>query len=160
MELITPEAKIEEVDALLDDYQEKVGLRIDRNLDSVKYLNLSQTDLLRMGPDEVDIAAVALAQYNTYLQKILNKEVARVNWCEAYIKVSIAKSCPNFNAYSYEERRSLAIGDNDWSCKLNKLKIAAQSRVDRLTNISMALSTQIKTLLSLSQSKRARLGKS
>ncbi len=124
---------IEQIDKSLEEYEKNCGIpNTGANEEIEKYFNLSRTQLQKLSADECGEMAYMLAQYNFHLQKCSNTETSRRNWAEDMLKKMTISKVGDYRGYSYEERRLAAIADNEATVKLDKVRIWANMRIDKL----------------------------
>jgi hypothetical protein len=97
-----------------------------------------------------------LGIYALHLQTVYNKEQSRVNWANDNLRRIMANTVHNNQGRSAEERRLIAIKENEYARKLDELKTWAQMIVDRLAFESARVEFIARAFLSLQQSKRQR----
>jgi hypothetical protein len=86
----------------------------------------------------------------------VNREQARVRWAEEAVKRIIANKLRGAGSTycSYEERKLLAIRNDDAALKVDGLRIKAQLRIDRISYMATRVENVAKALLDLQQTKR------
>lgn len=94
---------------------------------------LNKDELEKSSPDQLAQKAIVLANFAFHVQKNYNIEAAKFNWAESNIKIAVAKQLNQYNAYSFEERKLLAIADNEYAQNLQNMQIEAKYRMDRLS---------------------------
>lgn len=120
----------------LDEWDIKIGLPkfqppAGKN-DAIRLMENSSQDRQKMTPDECADAAVTLAQYGAYIARasqILESESSLLK--DQIIRV-LADSVPNQKAYSPEERRTLALCENDECYQMEADRIATVTKAKRL----------------------------
>lgn len=133
----TVEERIEKLDNLLDEYEGRIGLskyneNYSKSEEVGEYLSYSRDQLEALSPQDLGGIAYILLQYSIFIQRSLNREVAKIKWAESMMKEIVADKLNNYSGYSYAEKYGKAIKDNDYTIKLNSLQRAAQQRSDRL----------------------------
>lgn len=132
----TIDSRLEQLEKILDEYENSVGMKLDFTQDDVNenesLLAVSLSRAKNLTPRECGEYAVALQRYATYLQKLINKEQSRVTWAEESIKKIIAPRLQQQRGSSYEERKMSAIRENDAAQKLDRIRVNAQIRINRL----------------------------
>jgi hypothetical protein len=118
----------------LDEFENRHGLPPlgEPNVELLKYLDLTAAQLKGMDAEECGIGSVLLAQYSAYLQRVNNQERASIDWCEDNLQAIIRPRLPKVFGYSWEERRSNAIGESDQAKRFEQLMVAAKSRSARI----------------------------
>lgn len=150
-----PKARMDKIVAALDEYERSVGLpEIVPHSEAEQYLNMTHIELNRLTAIQCGEAAVVLAQYAFHIQRSHNKELARANWAEDSTDREVAASLNQHSAYSFKERRLLAVADNDYAVNLDKIKTWAKARAERLAYLATRVEFLSKTMLDLQQTKR------
>ena len=153
--LLTANQSMEKLDKALLDYETSCGLpKITVNSEAEQYLNMNHGQLQKMSAELCGEAAVVLAQYGLHLQRCYNTELARMNWAAESCKRSVSIKINQYKGASYEERRMMAIMDNEYAFKLEKIRSYAQARSEKLSYISSKVEFLARTFLELQQTKR------
>jgi hypothetical protein len=151
----TPEAKLVEIEKILDNYQTRKGiLALQSKNEAEKYLNLPQAEIRTLQADECFEAGIILCQYATFVQEAYNRELTRANWAESEIKRTVTKQMKQYNSPSADERRYLAIMGDEYTAKLDKLRMWAQALADRLSFMANRVDATARAYLSLAQHRR------
>tara|TARA_R110000765_G_scaffold425619_1_gene538938 strand:- start:131 stop:622 length:492 start_codon:yes stop_codon:yes gene_type:complete len=151
------EDRIEAVESMLEEYEKSVGVSlIFKPEGDIYHLNLRMDSLRKMSPEECGEFAFSLAQKSLYLQHEINKQTQRINWAKTNIDMMIAGNIDSYGSkYTpYENRKMLAIKDNDYTIKLYEVIVKAQQIIDRLSYIPNKISYMSKTLIELQTTKR------
>ena len=120
-----------------------------------KYLALSREQLGKLIPSDCSEISYLLSEYAFHLQRSYNRELTRINWATSNIKQIIIKDMQQLNKYNpYIERFEEAIKNNEIATRLNKIKIYAQQRADRINFLASQINTRISILLSLQNNKK------
>ena len=147
--------RLDELDTVLDGYVNSVGIKYTSPNNEVdKYINMSRIELCKYTREELGEIAYLLDAFAFHLQKELNKEQTRVNWAASNIALEVAKLAQQYKGYSYEERSKQAIDEHEGLRKLEKIRIYAQSRLDRLSYLPAKLNKMSDSLQQLQQSKK------
>jgi hypothetical protein len=143
------------VEKIVEDYQTKKGISSIKVKNGVDlYINMGKAELKTLSREECAEACVILTNYAAYLQEVYNKEVARANWAESEIKRILASQTKQYYAPSHEERKAMAIKDNEYASALSKVKTWAQNVADRLSFMAHRIDAIAKAYQQLSQAKR------
>ncbi|NBW09730.1 MAG: hypothetical protein EBR82_17075 [Caulobacteraceae bacterium] len=151
--------QVEEWDRVLDEYEQSIGLGkysdihnfTDEELNN--YLGMSRDVIEKLTPEDCCQISLRLAQYAFFLQRTLNREIARHNWAEESIKETIADDINNYKGYGYVEKSNQAIKHNDKANALNRIKKYAKQRMDRLSYLSNGIKNLSDILLSVQKTK-------
>lgn len=146
--------QLEFMDNILNEYEKSHKIQFTAPNDIDKYLNLELEQLRKMSP--VDIAEVSylLSRFSGYVQKQYNIEMVRMNWAEHQIKKVITGQLHQYKAPSYEERKQLAIMDNEAARKLDEIRNYAKLRAERVAFISTKLNDMSRSLIDLQKARR------
>lgn len=150
--------KVKEWDDILDEYETSVGLPAYSNnqfsnAELEHYFSMDRKVLETMTPQDCGEIAYRLGQFSFYVQRSINRELARVNWCEENIKEVIADEINTYKGYGYLEKSIQAIKHNDSANALNKIKKYAKMRSDRLQYIANSIKNLSDILLNIQRSK-------
>jgi hypothetical protein len=155
----TTQEEVQYWDKILDDYEKTLSLPEYGASCSVQeseindYLSMSRDQIEKLNPEDCAQIAYRLSQFGFYLQRSLNREIARFNWSEESIKESIADEINNYKGYGYLEKSLQAIKHNDRASNLYKIKKYAQQRMDRLSYLSNNIKNLSDILLSIQRTK-------
>lgn len=155
----TAKEELNHWDTILDEYENSIGLGkysdthsfTDNELSN--YLNMNRDAIEKLGPEDCAQISYRLAQYAFFLQRTLNREIARHNWAEENIKDAIADEINNYKGYGFLEKSLQAIKHNDKATALNKIKRYAQQRMDRLSYLANSVKNLSDILLSVQRTK-------
>jgi hypothetical protein len=130
-----------QLDEILDQYEKQNGLNFPTvNEDMSGYLNMSRDYIESLDRDERSLIALRLAQYSLYVQRLINRERARVSFCDATIRNICARDWINYDKYFQYDIRVAAIAlENDVISKVLKIKNHAQIRVLDLENVPFSI---------------------
>ena len=157
--LKTSKEEVKYWDDILDEYESSIGLGkysenhnfTDNELN--KYFTMSRDEIEKLSPEDCAQIAARLAQYAFFLQRTLNREIARHNWAEENIKETIADEINNYKGYGFLEKSLQAIKHNDKANTLNKIKRYAQQRMDRLSYLATSVKNLSDIMLSVQRTK-------
>ena len=152
------EERLGKIDLLLQEYESGLGIpkTFKINTQDVEgYLQMSRDELKILDMEECAEISFALSQASFYIQKESNKERAKFNWADAQINGIIASKVSEYKGASFEERKLKAISDNSATMTLNKIKVNAKLRIDRLDGISQQIQFMSKSINDLKFAKRA-----
>ena len=153
----TIEERLGNIDQLLSEYESAIGIPKIYKINTQKiqeYLQMDRDELKTLNAEDCSEISFALSQASFYVQKEHNKENAKYNWAEAQINGLIAAKVSEYKGYSFDERKLKAIADNSAAIKLQKIKVEAKLRIDRLNGISSQLQYMSKTMNDLKFAKR------
>jgi len=138
---LTADERMEAATKILNDYEAHAGLPTPVSPGSEEelqeYFSMSRDEIERLSAEGCASIAYRLAQYALYIQRLNNRECARLNWAKAVLSESIAKDYSNYSKYTkYEVRVALMAEENTYVDRIQKIINAAQLRLDRLSFLS------------------------
>lgn len=145
-------------DKILDEYEYSIGLaEYATNIISTeeinKYTSMSRDEIEKLSPEDCAQISYRLSQFSFYLQRSLNREIARYNWADENIKDVIADEINNYKGYGYIEKSIQAIKHNEKASGLNSIKKYAKQRGDRLQYLANSIKNLSDIMLSIQKSK-------
>lgn len=146
-------------DDILDEYENSIGLGTYSDSHSFTenelnlYFTMNRDAIEKLNPEDCAQISYRLAQYAFFLQRTLNREIARHNWAEENIKETIADEINNYKGYGFMEKSLQAIKHNDKAISLNKIKKYAQQRMDRLSYLANSVKNLSDIMLSVQRTK-------
>jgi Ribonuclease G/E len=114
--------------------------------------------LEKFTPEDCGQISYRLTQFSLHIQRTINREIARANWAEENIKVTIADDINAYKGYGYIEKSYQAIKHNEKANALNKIKIYAKQRVDRLSYIANSVKNLSDILIAIQKTKMVKHG--
>lgn len=151
--------QVEEWDKILDEYETSVGLGKYTEIQSFTneelngYFTMSRDTMEKLTPEDCAQISMRLCQYALFLQRTLNREIARHNWAEESIKETIADEINNYKGYGFVEKSLQAIKHNDKANALNRIKKYAKQRMDRLSYIANSIKNLSDILITIQKTK-------
>jgi hypothetical protein len=151
--------QVSEWDRVLDEYEKSIGISTyethnkftEDELNS--YFTMNRDAIEKLTPEDCAQIAMRLSQYALFVQRTLNREIARHNWAEESIKETIADEINNYKGYGYVEKSLQAIKHNDKASSLNKIKKYAKQRMDRMSYIANNIKNLSDILLAVQKTK-------
>ena len=156
---MTTKEQVEEWDRILDEYEKSIGLGSYSESQYFSedelngYFSMSRDIIEKLTPEDCAQISLRLAQYALFLQRTINREIARHNWSEESIKETIADEINNYKGYGYIEKSLQAIKHNEKANGLNRIKKYAKQRIDRLSYISNNIKNLSDILLAVQKTK-------
>jgi uncharacterized protein (UPF0335 family) len=155
--------ELQEWDNILDEYESTIGLPkyVSTALPETElnqYLTMSRDEIEKLSPEDCAQISYRLGQFSFHIQRTINRELARLNWSEDNIKVVIADEINNYKGYGFVEKSLQAIKHNDRASSLNKIKIFAKQRSDRLSYLANSIKNLSDILLSIQKTKMVKHG--
>jgi hypothetical protein len=151
--------QVEEWDRILDEYEKSIGLGTYSDIHNFteeelnSYFSMSRDVIEKLTPEDCAQISLRLAQYALFLQRTINREIARHNWAEESIKESIADEINNYKGYGYIEKSLQAIKHNDKASGLNRIKKYAKQRMDRLSYLANNIKNLSDIILAVQKTK-------
>jgi len=159
----TAKEELQDWDVLLDEYENQLGLPkynpgvlSEQELNG--YLTMSRDELEKLTPEDCGQISYRLGQFSFHIQRTINREIARHNWADENTKAAIADDINNYKGYGYIEKSNQAIKHNDKAQALNKIKIYAKQRTDRLSYLANSMKNLSDILLSIQKIKSTKYG--
>lgn len=154
----TSKEELQYWDSVLDTYENSLGLpeyntSIFGSEEINKYLSMTRDEIEKLTPEDCAQISYRLAQYCFFIQRTLNREIARNNWADCSIKEVIADEINNYKGYGYIEKSLQAIKHNDKASGLDKIKKYAQQRIDRLSYLAGNIKNLSDIILSVQKTK-------
>ncbi|NBT07572.1 MAG: hypothetical protein EBS98_02100 [Chitinophagia bacterium] len=159
MSVRTSKDELKYWDDILDEYENSIGLGIYSDVHGFTdselniYFTMNRDAIEKLSPEDCAQISYRLAQYAFFLQRTLNREIARHNWAEENIKETIADEINNYKGYGFMEKSLQAIKHNDKAVSLNKIKKYAQQRMDRLSYLANSVKNLSDIMLSVQRTK-------
>jgi hypothetical protein len=156
----TAKEELQDWDNILDEYEKGLGIPKYNNAGMPEqelnnYLTMDRTELERITPEDCSQISYRLAQFSFYIQRTINREIARNNWADETIKMVIADEINNYKGYGYVEKSLQAIKNNEKAQAINKIKIYSKQRTDRLSYLANSIKNLSDILISIQKIKLA-----
>lgn len=155
----TAKERIEELDRILDDYINKIGIKYSeiQSTDEIStYLTMERGSLSKLSCEDCAEITVLLQSFAFHLAKEQGREKARLGWVKEQLYKGVDTTQFGNSYAKYEEKRALAIKGDEYLSKLNEILIYAQARVDRIENLSHRVEAIARSFSELRQSKYKR----
>jgi hypothetical protein len=154
----TSKEELQYWDKILDEYETSIGLSeysasVISSQEINTYTSMSRDEIEKLNPEDCAQISYRLAQYSFYLQRTLNREIARYNWAEETVKETIADEINNYKGYGYLEKSYQAIKHNDKAQSLHKIQKYAKQRMDRLSYLANGIKNLSDVILSVQKIK-------
>ena len=123
----------------IDDWIEDRNVDLVRKNDDVeRILNMRSDTISSLTPAEILSYSFILFSHAEYLQSLYNKEKSVVNFCGDSIWFIIGNKMDNYGGQyaKWEVRYFSAIKENPLASELNRLKLIAEARANRLKDKS------------------------
>jgi hypothetical protein len=154
----TSKEEIANWDKILDEYENGLGLPNYANSNIPEdelqnYLMMTRTDLEKLTPVDCAEIGYRLSQYSFYVQRSLNRELSRLNWVEENIRMVISEDINNYKGYGYVEKAYQAIKHNSRATSLQKVKMYAKQRSDRLSYLANSIKNLSDSIINVQKAK-------
>lgn len=149
--------KLAQVEQLLEEYEQSIGLNKKDHHKEPDYID--RQTLLSMHPDDIDGLRWDYAQYSLYLQKQINKHQSRFYWADHNLKRYLEKISPEYPGWKWEERIANALADNEYSQKLDRLRMNSKLVIERTSFLTNKISTIDMIAKDISYAKRQQMRK-
>ncbi len=128
----------EQLDVILDEYEKGHNLNFPAfSHDMSFYWNMSRDYIEALSREEREEIAIQLTQQAMYIQRLFNRERARVSFCDASIHNVCAKEWDNYNhVFKHDMRVAVISRENKVVEKLLKIKNHAKVRMDSLDGVT------------------------
>jgi hypothetical protein len=155
---MTSKEELEHWDNILDDYENQIGFtKYKSSLLSESelnhYLTMNRDELEKLTPDDCGQIAYRLSQFSFHVQRTINREQARHDWAEDTTRSVIADEINSYKGYGYLEKSLQAIKHNDKAKSLDKIRIYAKQRIDRLSYLANSINNLSHILLNIQKLK-------
>jgi len=123
----------------IDDWIEDRNVDLVRKNDDVEHiLNMRSDTINSLAPAEILSYSFILFSHAEYLQSLYNKEKSIVDFCGDSIWFIVGNKMDNYGGQyaKWEVRYFSAIKENPLASELNRLKLTAEARVNRLKDKS------------------------
>jgi hypothetical protein len=155
---MTSKEELEHWDNILDEYENQIGFtKYKSNLlpesELNGYLTMNRDELEKLTPDDCGQIAYRLSQFSFHVQRTVNREQARHDWAEDTTRSVIADEINSYKGYGYLEKSLQAIKHNDKARPLDKIRIYAKQRIDRLSYLANSINNLSNILLNIQKLK-------
>lgn len=148
---------IKKVDDLLDSFESGWGLKQEYNhsvhCEAFEILNANYIEN-KLTSEDYLLKSVTLSQYAFQLQRIINKEEARVHYLNARIDKIVMPQINQQNAYYYNDKRNLAIAGDSVAQSLLKEKTLIELKIKRLQFLSTRIENMSNKMMEVSRATR------
>jgi hypothetical protein len=114
---------------------------------------MNRDQLEKLTPEDCAQISYRLAQFAFFIQRSINREIARFNWADETIKETIADDINNYKGYGYVEKAYQAIKNNEKATALNKIKKYCKQRTDRLSYLANSSNNLSNIILAIQKNK-------
>lgn len=144
--------KLEQVEKLLDEYENKIYIGKVTSVEPD--LSLDRQVMMSMHYSDLQAIAWDYSKYILFLQKEVNKHQSRYNWAEANLKRYLERESVNYEGWKWEERQANALTYSEYANLLHKLKVKSKLAIDRLSFLPSKIQVMLDTLKDIIYTKR------
>lgn len=127
------------MDSILDEYEQAKHIKLPSiNSPHIEsYLNMDREYIEALSKDQCNSIAIELTQYGLYIQRLYNREKARLSFCNNTINKAAATVWHNYSEYmKYDMKIYLIAQENPTVDKAIKIRNHAQIRLDDLDGLA------------------------
>lgn len=133
---LTAQERLNKMDDYLDQWEVSIGLdKISvphAKSEALRYMDLPIDERKKITPENAADAVLVLAQFAAYISRVVQKEESKMFWLSEEIMKVIASRVNQQKGYSFEERKALAIAENEAAQRLERLRRESQAKWKRL----------------------------
>lgn len=153
MEEQTVTSRLEEIEKLLENYENRIGLGNILYKEEPQ-LDISKEEMAVLSPEALDLLRWQYMHYTLFLQKTINKHQARLVWADTNLKRFLEKNCQEYAGWKWEERQANCLADNIYAQKLDLLKLNSKLVIERTAFICNKISFLCEIMKDISYAKR------
>lgn len=159
METTTLEQKVKEAEDILDEFENIHHLsRVTIPNEIEKILNISYEQLEKLQHIQCAEYAYQLAQYSYYIQRVYNKESARLKWFNNQLQNLTADKLNNYDQYTkYEVKIRLIAKENAVVMRLIQLMNQSEQKMERMSFLGTSISRMSDTMNNLQRAKQQQI---
>jgi len=153
--------QLDKLDSVLDEYEYSLGLpKFNHEFHddtAKKYLQLSRDQIEKLTPEQCSEAALLLSSLAFHIQRNYNREIARVNWADRTLKITLAGREQAYKG-SWESQFNQAAKEDGYTTKISDIKRYAQQRADRINYLSSSIKNVSDIFINVQKSKAFKYG--
>ena len=133
---LTNEQKVNEFLQKVDDWIEDRNIDLaEKNEEVAEIMSMKSDDIRSLSQEKALSFSFVLFSHAEYLQTLHNKEKTVVEFCSDSIWFIVADKMDNYGGQyaKWEMRYYSAIKENPLAAELNRLKLTAEARINRLS---------------------------
>ena len=133
---LTNEQKVNEFLQKVDDWIEDRNIDLaEKNEEVAEIMSMKSDDIRSLSQEKALSFSFVLFSHAEYLQNLHNKEKTVVEFCSDSIWFIVADKMDNYGGQyaKWEMRYYSAIKENPLAAELNRLKLTAEARINRLS---------------------------
>lgn len=151
----------EQLDTILNEYESSQGIKFPQfTQDTSIYWNMSRDYIEALSKEERESIAMLLAQQALYIQRLINRERARVSFCNHSLSSVCVAEYVNYKHIFKDEDKVMAIAkENGLAMKILKIKNHAEIRLLDLQGLPPIINHLSEILIRSSYGKEKRAGR-
>ena len=140
----SPVEQMNEIVQILDDYEKESGLPKPQapgtEQELQHYLTMSRDEIEALSIEQCGSIAFRLSQYAFYIQRLHNREKARLSWASTQLNQQISQHINEYDKFmKYANKVALIAKEYSHIKTLYKILAYAKQRMERLTYLSSSL---------------------
>ncbi len=149
---------IEDVNNILDKYEQSNGLpalqRPGTEEELEGYLNMPRHILEKLTLEDNGNIAYRLKQYSFYIQRLYNREAAKLLWINTHLNKEIAKNIHKYDKMmKYINKVAIMAEKEEYIATLYKIRVHIKQRLQRWTFLSNSIKDMGDAMLSIQRVK-------
>lgn len=139
----------------MSEYEHKIGLKnkvVPNPIDS--YLNMSREDMRKLSQQDCREIALCLYQYSVFIQRCYNEKINEGNFLKNELDRAIVSEMQQVQAPTTDERRLLAIRNNDVARRLESEKNKCYFEANQIFGLSNIIKETAKAFEQLGWSRK------
>lgn len=150
--------KLKRIDDILDEYEKKSGLPTCKapgeESELEGYISMDRKSMESLQSENCAEIGYRLSQYSFYLQRLFNREKARVIWAKQQLTETIAKSLGDYDKFTkHDVKVALIMKENTYAEALSKIVTYAEQRAQRLEFLANSLKNMSDALKNMQMAK-------
>lgn len=130
----------QQLDNVLNEYNSNNKISDIYSSDVSSYLNMPRDQIESLSKEDRFTAAIQLSQYTIYLQRLINRERARLSWCNAIINsVGAAHWEEHSDFLKFEIKIAKLAREHTTIERAMKIRNHAQIRIDELDGVAQLI---------------------
>lgn len=147
------------VEEALDKFEKDNGIPLNNSpgpeSELEEYLNMDRNDIERLSGTDCAAIAMRLGQFSIYVQRLINRDTAKITWAKQLIAECIAGD-PNYDKFrKYELAVELLAKESTAVKRLATIIRYSQQRIDRLAFVATGLKNLSDIMITNQRAKRA-----
>lgn len=154
----TVKERLQQLDQILEQYESSQGLpniQAPGEDDELQhYLSMTREEIEGLGPTDCAEISIRLNQFGFHLQRLYNREQARVEWAKSNLNKAVSKEYQNFgNIYNHDIKVATIVEQNEYAKSLYDIVTYATQRSKRLQFLANSLNNLGKVFMANQKAK-------